>query len=458
MYLEHFGLREPPFKIVPNAEFFYAGGNRGPVLEALLYAIAQGEGIVKVTGEVGSGKTMLCTMLQARLPQHVETVYIANPGVSPEEILRAIAFELGLKLPRESAHLEVMQAVHDYLLERHGQGRQVVVFVEESQNMPVATLEEVRLLSNLETRHHKLLQIVLFGQPELDETLRRPDIRQLRDRITHSFRLAPLPPQEVGEYLAFRLRQAGYRGPELFGPSVVKAIARASGGLTRRINLLADKTLLAAFAQNTHTLRPHHVRSAVRDSEFARAAPGGPLSAWAWVAAALLLGAGLGIAGYVFLHDGAASGGSPPRERAAAAIDAARPESPQPRPAPAAAPAQDPTEAGDDLVAARLAATERWLAEQKPDTFTIQLLGTESPQQLKQHLNVLGKFLEINEVFVYRTVARQRPVLTVVYGTFGDRRAAQEALSRLPGPLRANAPLLRTVQGIRTEIAAARPS
>ena len=206
MYYSHFGLTQPPFRITPNTEFFYGGGNRGPILEALIYAISQGEGIIKVTGEVGSGKTMLCSMMQERLPANVESVYLANPSVSPEEILHAIALELQLKPPRAAGNLEVMQMLNAHLLERHAAGKQVVVFVEESQSMPIATLEEIRLLSNLETAHAKLLQIVLFGQPELEDNLRQPEIRQLRERITHSFSLSPLTTGEVGDYLNFRLR------------------------------------------------------------------------------------------------------------------------------------------------------------------------------------------------------------------------------------------------------------
>ena len=267
MYYNHFGLTQPPFRITPNTEFFYSGGNRGPILEALIYAIGQGEGIVKVSGEVGSGKTMLCSMLQARLPANVETVYIGNPSVSPEEILHAIALELQLAPSPDAGHLEVMQMLHNHLLERHAQDKQVVMFVEESQSMPIATLEEIRLLSNLETPRSKLLQIVLFGQPELDDNLRQPRIRQLRERISHSFQLSPLKIDEIREYLSFRLRAAGYHGPDLFSPAVLKALAKASGGLTRRINLIADKALLAAFSENTHTIKLKHVKAAVRDSQ-----------------------------------------------------------------------------------------------------------------------------------------------------------------------------------------------
>ncbi|MGH8754829.1 MAG: AAA family ATPase [Burkholderiales bacterium] len=268
MYYAHFGLTQPPFKITPNTEFFFPGGNRGAILDALLYAISQGEGIIKVSGEVGSGKTMLCRMLETCLPQQIESVYLANPSVSPDDILHAIAFELQLPIGDNEPRIKVMQELHNYLLERHMQKRQVVVFVEESQSMPLATLEEIRLLSNLETGSHKLLQIVLFGQPELDELLRQQQIRQLRERITYSFSLKPLNAQEIKEYLMFRMRAAGYRGPDLFSPSVVHMITKASEGLTRRVNLLADKALLAAFADNTHTIKPKHIKAAIQDSEF----------------------------------------------------------------------------------------------------------------------------------------------------------------------------------------------
>src|SRR6185295_8531234 len=303
MYYDHFGLKEPPFRITPNTEFFFSGGNRGPILEALIYAITHGEGIVKVTGEVGSGKTMLCSMLQSRLPAHVESVYLANPSVAPDEVLHAIAFELQLGVDRAADRLEVMHAVQDYLVQRHAEGKRVVVFIEESQSMPLATLEEIRLLSNLETRTDKLLQIVLFGQPELDENLRQPNIRQLRERITHSFGLEPLTPGEIREYLMFRLRAAGYRGPDLFSASVVRHIARTSLGLTRRVNLIADKALLAAFSENTHTLRAKHIDAAVRDSEFSQENPRRAESRHLWGGLALVAaGAAAGIAVYALLQ------------------------------------------------------------------------------------------------------------------------------------------------------------
>jgi MSHA biogenesis protein MshM len=490
MYYGHFGLDQAPFKITPNTEFFFSGGNRGPILEALIYAITHGEGIIKVTGEVGSGKTMLCHMLQARLPAHIETVYIANPGVSPEEVVHAIAFELQLHTERSASRLEVMQALHDFLLKRYAEGKRVAVFVEESQGMPLATLEEIRLLSNLETRNDKLLQIVLFGQPELDENLRQPNIRQLRDRITHSFRLEPLRAEEIREYLMFRLRAAGYRGPDLFPASVVKYITRASEGLTRRVNLIADKALLAAFSENTHTVKLKHVDAAVRDSEFSQHAQRFPGPRHLWSAALLVAGAALGIGIYTLVQhagpgtfspatapDAAASlGTSTANDTVAAqsALPSSRPTGAAPARTVAALPAGTSAAAsidtggtaasasrGDgatadgaraDLLQDRLAATREWLTTATQTTYSIQLLGADDPEQLREHLNGIAKFIEMNKIFVYRTVAKRKPSLTVLYGSFSDRRAAQEALDQLPVLLKANRPILRTVHGIRAEI------
>lgn len=497
MYYTHFGLAQPPFRITPETEFFYSGGNRGPILDALIYAIGQGEGIIKVTGEVGSGKTMLCNMLQSRLPANVETVYLANPSVSPDEILHAIALELQLAPPRDAGHLDVMQMLHRHLLERHAQDRQVVMFVEESQSMPIATLEEIRLLSNLETAHAKLLQIVLFGQPELEDNLSQPQIRQLRERITHSFRLSPLKPDEIRDYLNFRLRAAGYRGPDLFSPRVIKAIAKASQGLTRRVNLIADKALLVAFSENTHTIALKHVKAAVRDSEFSSYEP--PRSRLRLGLALLLitLGVSLGIALFALFQ--AYQGGntparapevgaaSPPQATATpATVDpapASQPAAIKPDPTPTAVPAittnrkpaattaDKPAPPADvaakpgvntaspvaasvtDALEVRLAATQSWLAKQDKNTYSIQLLGAENARQLMQHLNVIRKYVEINEVFVYRTMAKQKPSLSVLYGSFSDRRAALDALAKLPAPLKTYKPILRTIQGIRAEIA-----
>lgn len=511
MYYAHFGLNEAPFRITPNTEVFFSGANRGAILDALLYAISQGEGIIKVTGEVGSGKTMLCNMLQSRLPPHVETVYLAHPSVSPEEILHAIAFELQLEVARDANRMEIMQALYAYLLARHAEHKQVVIFVEESQNMPIATLEEVRLLSNLETGKHKLLQIVLFGQPELDENLRQPNIRQLRERITHSFDLPPLGVQEVGEYLMFRMRAVGYRGPDLFNSNVVKRIAQGSAGLTRRINLIADKALLAAFSENTHTIESRHVAAALRDSEFARdgIASGTSRKRWFGVAAGIGVVALLAAAWYLLVPGNRLPVGTPGNRPGNIAPNSPSPptSSAPPVDAPGAAPGRSPTAASQidsplratsasnapskgvepapatvasvqhepaaearaelpgiaasdpqaveektDVLSARLSATRHWLDTSTPETLSIQLLGSENTQQLRDHLSTIAKSVEVNNIFVYRTIAKQRPFLTVLYGSFGNREAAQDALDRLPPHLKAFRPYLRTVAGIREEM------
>lgn len=290
MYYEHFGFRHAPFKITPDTSLFFPGGNRGAILEAMSYAIRNGEGIVKVAGEVGSGKTMLCRMLELELPANIEIVYLANPRLSPDNILQAIAFELKLPVSDGDNRLQVMQSLHNYLLERHADNKQVVVFVEEAQSMPLATLEEIRLLSNLETNQHKLLQIVLFGQPELDEMLAKPQIRQLKERITYHFNLEPLRQGEIRDYLNARLSSSGYRGGSLFTSGAIRQIAKYSRGLLRRVNILADKALLAAYADNSRRVGRRQVMAAVKDSEF-----GLPWTHYVWsaVLAVLLLAVSL---------------------------------------------------------------------------------------------------------------------------------------------------------------------
>ena len=301
MYYDFFGFKQPPFKITPDTNLFYPGGNRGAVLEALLYAIHNGEGIVKVVGEVGSGKTMLCRMLEKELPENVEVVYLVNPSISPENTLHAIAFELNLNVKPDTSRFEVMNALQQYLLQRHSENRQVVVFVEEAQSMPIATLEEIRLLSNLETQQSKLLQIVLFGQPELDTMISQPEIRQLKERITYSFDLPPFKTNDVREYLNSRVRACGYRAGELFDENAVSQIGQFSRGLLRRINILADKALLAAYSENASKVTGRHTKLAARDSEFIVKSKS--YFPWLWgVAAALLVVVVIGL--FLFFRSG----------------------------------------------------------------------------------------------------------------------------------------------------------
>lgn len=475
MYYEFFGLTHAPFKITPDTDVFFEGGNRGAILEALIYAITHGEGIIKVTGEVGSGKTMLCRVLQTRLPANVETVYLANPSVSPDEILHAIAFEIQLRVPKDASRLEVMHALNAYLVERHSQQRQVVVFVEESQGMPISTLEEIRLLSNLETQHHKLLQIVLFGQPELDANLRQPHIRQLRERITHSFNLGPLDEEDVEAYLNFRLRAAGYRGPDLFNRRVIAYITRACEGLTRRLNLVADKALLAAFSEGTHNVTLNHVRAAVRDSEFSDIEQPGARAPVGYVMAGLVAGSILGIAAFAGFQalnkspqlspaqDSVASDAPNPAETVALAPTTLSPPTSAPSAstsstaaAPFVAPGNLRPGAGEmtvDLLEQRLLATDLWLDRQNGAFYSIQLLGSDDPELLREYFKTIGKYLDIEKVYVYRTTANRHPSLTVLYGTFATRDEVTRTLQGLPDELKFNRPYYRTLQGIRSEIA-----
>lgn len=473
MYYAHFGLKEPPFKITPNTEFFFSGANRGAILDALIYAISSGEGIIKVVGEVGSGKTMLCRMLETMLPESIERIYLANPSVAPEDILHAIAFELQLNLPPDADRLLVMQTLQNYLIDRHTEGRQVVIFVEEAQGMPIATLEEIRLLSNLETRHNKLLQIVLFGQPELDENLNEPHIRQLKERITHSFNLGPLTEKDAEDYLISRLRTAGYFGPPLFTKTAVKRVVKASEGLVRRINILADKALLAAFAENAYAITPKHISTAIKDSEFGTEdSPAKPRNSY-WLAAAMLVGGlalGFGLQYLLPLISHLAN--MPEKTAAALPVDATTaaatvqpvlPVPAEPPPTPAPIPAEQPAanpapEAAEtvaqpaNLMEKRIQATQTWLAQQQPGTVSIQLMGGDNPQQLLAQIENLASQIEVDNIFVYRTNVGGTPYISVLYGSFSDRASASKALNDLPKPLKTYRPQLRTVGGINEEI------
>lgn len=507
MYYQFFGLQRPPFKITPDTDFFYEGGERGAVLGAVMYAIQQGEGIVKITGEVGSGKTMLCRVLQQRLAASVDMVYLANPSVAPNEILHAIAFELQLPLPRDATRVEVLHTLQSYLVSRHAKGRQVVVFVEESQGMPLETLEEIRLLSNLETGQHKLLQILLFGQPELDENLRKPHIRQLRERITHSFKLAPLSRDEIAEYLAFRLRAAGYRGPALFSKPVVDYIARASEGLTRRVNIVADKALLAAFTENTHTVTLQHVKTAVADSEFSQGTDG-RFFAWRdWVprltVAALVAGVALvGMGIYqarkpapvpapVSLPEPAIAPAPPPTEMAvtpgttvttrepadSSPVERSLPVSANPDPATGQSVSVrlTPGTAGEtaravttalpraadpsgSLLEQRLHSAGVWIMNQPDDVYTIQILSEADAEFLKLYLRSLPKAVDTDRIFVYRSSANAKPLFTVVFGEFPSPREAMEAIGGLPPELTRYLPYPRSFKVVRAEYEAGRRS
>ena len=457
LYLEHFGLDEPPFRITPHPDFFFDGADRGATLEGLTYAILHDEGIVKVSGEIGSGKTTLCRVLMERLPAQVETVFLANPSYSRTEILHAIAEELGRPAAGDPA-APALRDLQAQLIELYARGRRVVVMIDEAHAMPEDTLEQVRLLSNLETSRHKLLQIVLYGQPELDAALAKPSMRQLKDRITHSFRTRPLTVDEVGKYVSFRMRAAGYKGPEVFTTAAIAAVARASSGLTRRINVLCDKSLLAAFAANTHAVTPRQVRAAIADSDFTPLATARPLGARLAAAAGLLaLGAAAGAGVLYWLESGnpAAPVAAPATAPAAATAPlpvVAAPSASVTAPAAAEPPAEEPTPAApllsaeqlqrlagysagrNPLLRERLGATREKLVATPDGNYSIELFVAENsdPARTERFLGRARDLVPLSEVYVIPVATGKRYFLRVTYGTFGSKDAAAEEAKRLP--------------------------
>lgn len=289
MYESHFGLREPPFGITPDTSFAFACNSHQEALNTLLVAARNGEGFMKVTGEVGTGKTLLCRRFLATLDARFVSAYVPNPYLEPRTLMFALAEELGVELPREADQYQLMKELARALLSFARQGKTVVVCLDEAQAMPQETLEALRLLTNLETEKRKLLLVVLFGQPELDERLSHPAVRQLRQRITFQYKLSALSAEEADHYLAHRLRVAGYRGGRLFMPAAARRMHSASRGVPRLINIIAHKALLLAFGEGQQQVLPRHVRSAAADT------PAAANPRW-WMmglAAALLAGVGL---------------------------------------------------------------------------------------------------------------------------------------------------------------------
>jgi len=270
MYQSHFGLQELPFGITPDTNFAYACSGHQEALNTLLIAVKNGEGFIKITGEVGTGKTLLCRRFLSLLDASYVSAYIPNPYLEPRTLLLAIADELGVSLPKEADQHQLLKGLTHALLEFSGQGKSVVLCLDEAQAMPLESLEALRLLTNLETEKRKLLQVVLFGQPELEERLALDSIRQLRQRITFQYQLDALGRGEVDYYLAHRLRVAGYRGNRLFTKRAVRSLQNASGGIPRLINVLAHKALLLAYGEGAPRVIPRHVHKAAHDTPAAK--------------------------------------------------------------------------------------------------------------------------------------------------------------------------------------------
>ena len=289
VYLEHFGLREPPFSITPDTSFFYSCTSIQQALNTLIVAVANGEGFIKITGEVGTGKTLLCRKFLATLGDAWISAYIPNPNLEPRSLLLALADEIGVKLPDELDQHRLIRSLNLALLDRARSKTRVIVCLDEAQAMPLETLETLRLLTNLETEKRKLVQVILFGQPELDDRLAQQSVRQLRQRITFHHRLGTLTPRETALYLDYRLAVAGCRFGPLFTAPAVHRIHAASRGIPRLINILANKAMMLAFGEGRRRVHWRHVRAAVVDTPAAS-----PLvHFWVWLALAGVAGSGI---------------------------------------------------------------------------------------------------------------------------------------------------------------------
>jgi MSHA biogenesis protein MshM len=268
-YLRHFGLREPPFGITPDTSFFYPCRSSQEALNTLLLAMANGEGFIKITGEVGTGKTLLCRKFLGTLDGGWVSAYIPNPAFDPRTLYFALAEELGIAVGTDVPQHHLLKAITRALLNQARLRKRVVLCIDESQAMPLETLEALRLLTNLETEKRKLMQVVLFGQPELDRKLDSEAIRQLRQRIMFQYRLRALDEDEVGTYFAHRLGVAGYAGAPLLSSEARRLLYKASRGVPRLVNVLAHKALLALYGEGAERLERKHVRAAALDTPAA---------------------------------------------------------------------------------------------------------------------------------------------------------------------------------------------
>jgi len=290
IYLPHFGLREPPFGITPDTSFFYVCASSQEALNTLIVAVANGEGFIKITGEVGTGKTLLCRKLLATLDDTWVSAYIPNPDLEPRTLLLALAEEMKVELDGGLDEHHLLKGLNHALLDLARDKKRVIVCLDETQAMPLESLETLRLLTNLETEKRKLVQVVLFGQPELDDKLAHKSIRQLRQRITFQHHLGALTREEIEHYLAHRLEIAGYSGDRVFAPGAARAVYRASRGVPRLINILANKAMMLAYGEGTRVVGARHVRAATADTPASFA----PSRGWVWLALASIAFSSIG--------------------------------------------------------------------------------------------------------------------------------------------------------------------
>lgn len=267
MYLEHFGLDMLPFETTSNARIYVDLPSHQEAMNTILFGIESGEGFIKIAGEVGTGKTALCRSLLAELPKEYARVYLPNPTLKPTDLLQSIADELDLLTDLNPRVHNLQKAIRQELIAAAQRGARVVLCVDEAQAMSNESLEQLRLLSNLESNHGKLAQVVLFGQPELDDRLRHDSMRQLAQRIAFSARLRPLERRECRFYIERRLRKSGARGGAVFTPAALERVYRGSGGIPRLINILCHKSLIAAFSEGDYQVARRHTARALADTE-----------------------------------------------------------------------------------------------------------------------------------------------------------------------------------------------
>ncbi len=269
MYQEHFKLQEAPFSLTPDPDYYYNYTGHQQALNVLLIALQSGEGLIKITGEVGTGKTLLCRKLLAALANDFQTAYLPNPLLTPFELYQALAEELGVTVPLGVTMHDLVKRITEQLVGLHQKNKKAVLCIDEAQAMSQESLEALRLLSNLETEKLKLLQIVVFAQPELDEMLAGSSLRQLRQRITFSYDLPALDREAVTGYVKHRLKVAGHEDGNLFGVAALDAIYRSSRGIPRLVNILCHKTLMVAYGQGQTVIDLLYVKMASRDTEDA---------------------------------------------------------------------------------------------------------------------------------------------------------------------------------------------
>lgn len=265
MYERYYGLKEKPFSLTPDTEFYYQSYTHQEALNVLLIAIKSGDGFIKVTGEVGTGKTLMCRKLLDALDSEFETAYIPNPYLTCNALLQAVLSELDPN--DETAADDCLARINQHLIENARRQRSTVIILDEAQSLPTESLEAIRLLSNLETRKQKLVQIILFGQPELDRLLAQSSIRQLQQRIMHSYELQPLNQESIRSYLQHRVKSAGYRGPELFDAGAQRRLFKFSHGIPRIINVLCNKALMLSYASGEFYVQSKHIEAAAADSQ-----------------------------------------------------------------------------------------------------------------------------------------------------------------------------------------------